>query len=194
MIKQHTEEIFYVESLKLNIFHERKFVIITVENINAMGEARECAFTIKQMLNLEFFAAVDGMAQLWAADGQFLGILSSNKHNPYSINNIRGDYGSSDGIYSIRNSAGLYGNNSGIYSPYNTNAIHPPIFYYEGQAVLVVTKNLGLYKQVNGLILIDPDLLLAAYAKLANFESKFKSSEPITKGIFSKSRFSTVFS
>lgn len=146
------------------------------------------------MLNLEFFAAVNGMAQLWAADGQFLGILSSDRYNSYSINNIHGDYGSSHGTYSIRNSAGLYGNTSGIYSPYNTKGIDPPIFSYDGQAVLVVTKNLALYKQVNGLLLIDPDLLLAVYAKLANFESKLHPSEPITKGIFSKSPFSTVVS
>ncbi|MBD2386367.1 hypothetical protein [Cylindrospermum sp. FACHB-282] len=146
------------------------------------------------MLNLEFFAAVDGMAQLWAADGQFLGVISSDQNNPYSINNLHGDYGSSNGIYSIRNSAGLYGNTSGIYSPYNTNCLHPPIFYYDGQAVLVVTKNLSLEKQVHGLILIDPDLLLAVYGNLSNFESKIGRYQPVEKRQFFNSTFSPAAS
>ncbi|MBD2682193.1 MULTISPECIES: hypothetical protein [Nostoc] len=120
-----------------------------------------------------FLTAINGIAQLWAADGQFLGLLSSDQSDPNSISNFYGNYGSSCGIYSIRNSAGLYGSESGIYSPYNTCCLNPPITFYQGQPVLMVTRN--PYVQTNGLPVIDPDFLLGVYAQLSNSPNLFYS-------------------
>jgi hypothetical protein len=118
------------------------------------------------MTVLNFLAAVNGVAQLYAADGQFLGVLSSNLYDLNSICNPNGIYGSSWGIFSIRNPYSLYGSTYGIYSPYNPNSINPPVIWYQGQPMLVVTKNSNVL--TNGLPIIDPDLVLGIYGQLAN--------------------------
>ncbi len=110
--------------------------------------------------------AIGQLAQLWAADGQFLGVLSSNQSEEYSISNLHGIYGSSSGAYSIRNSKGLYGSMDSKYSPYNYECLNPPLVFYQEQPILVLSKNLDMKKQVNGLKVIDPDLLLAAYLQI----------------------------
>lgn len=115
---------------------------------------------------VDFLVSVNGVAQLWAADGQFLGVLSSNLYDPNSISNPHANYGGSHGIYSIRNLYGLYGSQYGVYSPYNNFCINPPVVFYQNQPVLMVTKN--SYVISNGLPIIDPDLLLGVYAQLAN--------------------------
>ncbi len=120
------------------------------------------------MFNLEFFHSMNGVAQMWAADGQFLGILSSDPADPYSIINPDGIFGSLRGIYSIRNTNRPYGNTSGIYSPYNFECIHPPFIFYQQEPVLAVTKNHRLRHQLNNLPIIDPDLVLELYLKFAN--------------------------
>ncbi|BAZ30284.1 hypothetical protein NIES4074_27400 [Cylindrospermum sp. NIES-4074] len=130
---------------------------------------------------LEFFTTVNGIAELWAANEQFLGILSSDQDDPYSISNLDGIFGSLCGIYSIRNSAGLYGSPSGIYSPYNTECLKPPIVYFQGQPALIVTKNSYYHKQVDGLPVVDPDLLLEVYTKRANTGKILNSSQPFVK-------------
>jgi hypothetical protein len=79
------------------------------------------------MTVLDFLTAIDGVAQLYAADGQFLGVLSSNQYDLNSIFNPNGIYGSTWGIFSIRNPSSLYGSSYGIYSPYNPNSLNPPI-------------------------------------------------------------------
>ncbi|QYX29802.1 hypothetical protein [Sphaerospermopsis torques-reginae] len=91
--------------------------------------------------------------------------MSSNPHDPNSINNLHGIYGSDWGVYSIRNSYGLYGSPYAVYSPYNTYCLNPPVVIYQGQPVLVVTRN--PYFQTNGIPVIDPDFLLSVYAQLA---------------------------
>ncbi|AUT03906.1 hypothetical protein CLI64_27915 [Nostoc sp. CENA543] len=115
---------------------------------------------------IDFLISMNGVAQLWASDGQFLGTLSSNLYDPNSISNPHGMYGSSQGIYSIRNSYGLYGGLYGVHSPYNNYCINPPIILYQGQPVLMVTKN--SYVMSNGLPVVDPDLLLGLYAQLSH--------------------------
>ncbi|YAF99288.1 MAG: hypothetical protein AB3A66_28000 (plasmid) [Nodularia sp. CChRGM 3473] len=113
---------------------------------------------------LEFLASVNGVAYLVAQDGQLLGLLSSDQCNPDSISNPCGIYGSPCGVYSIRNPCGIYGGSCGIYSPYNTVCINPPVIVYQGQVVMLVTKN--NYVMTNGLPVVDPDLLLGIYAQL----------------------------
>jgi hypothetical protein len=112
---------------------------------------------------LEFLGDINGIAQLWAPDGQFLGWLSSDSFDQTSISNPSGLYGSSSGIYSIRNPSGMYGSASGMYSPYNINSLYPPVIVYRGQPVLVVTKNPCVLTK--GLPIVDPDLMLSVYTK-----------------------------
>ncbi|MDF5721420.1 MAG: hypothetical protein PUP91_13265 [Rhizonema sp. PD37] len=112
---------------------------------------------------LDFLTAINGIGQLWATDGQFLGLLSSERNDLNSINNPYGIYGSQNGLYSIRNSHGIYGGQYGLYSPYNAYCHNPPIIFYVGQPAIIVTKN--VYAQTNGLTRVDPDLLLGVYAQ-----------------------------
>jgi hypothetical protein len=114
---------------------------------------------------LDFLSAADGIAQLWAVNSQFLGVLSSNQYDLNSISNPYGFYGGSCGIYSIQNPSGMYGGACGFYSPYNISCINPPVVLYQNQPVLVVTKN--PYAQTNGLPVVDPDLMLGIYGQLA---------------------------
>jgi hypothetical protein len=111
---------------------------------------------------LEFLASADGIAQLWAADGQFLGVLSSHQSDPNSITNPN-TYGSFYSYYSIKNPASLYGGACGLYSPYNITCINPPVILYQGQPMLVVSKNLSVL--TNGLPIIDPDWMLSVYTQ-----------------------------
>lgn len=111
---------------------------------------------------LEFLASADGIAQLWAVDGQFLGVLSSNQSDPNSITNPN-TYGSFYSYHSIKNPASLYGGACGLYSPYNITCINPPVILYQGQPMLVVSKNQSVL--TNGLSMIDPDLMLSIYTQ-----------------------------
>jgi len=117
-------------------------------------------------MSFEFLMAIGQWSQLWAANGQFLGVLSNNQNDPYSISNLHGLYGSYVGKYSIRNSTCLYGSRDGEYSAYNPNCLNPPIVFYQEQPLLVITTNNEIKQQVNGLKLIDPDLLLVAYLQM----------------------------
>jgi hypothetical protein len=114
---------------------------------------------------LNFFTAANGIAQLWARNGQFLGLLSSNQYDQISIINPN-TYGNSYYYDSIQNLHGIYGGEHGIYSPYNIQCITPPVIVYQNQPVLVVTRN--PYVLTNGLQVVDPDFMLSVYAQLAN--------------------------
>ncbi len=113
---------------------------------------------------LDFLVATNGIAQLWGANGQFLGMLSSNQYDANSISNLHGMYGGQYGLYSISNPHGMYGGQHGLYSPYNSYCLNPPIIFYQGQPMLIVTRN--FYLQTNGLPIIDPDLVLGTYVQL----------------------------
>lgn len=115
---------------------------------------------------LEFLRAINGLGQMCAADGQFLGVLSSNQYDPNSICNPNGSYGSSYSFTSIRNPSGIYGGTFGLYSPYNSYCLNPPAILYQNQKVLIVTRN--PYAMTNGVQVIDPDLLFAAYSSNAS--------------------------
>lgn len=113
---------------------------------------------------LDFLVAVNGVAQLWGANEQFLGVLSSNQYDVNSISNLHGIYGGQYGLYSISNLHGMYGGQSGLYSPYNTFCLNPPVIFYQAQPMLMVTRN--SYVQTNGLPVVDPDLVIEVYAQL----------------------------
>ena len=113
------------------------------------------------------FQILDGHGQMWSPSGQFLGLLSSNQRHLYSIINPRGPYGSFYSPTSLQNPQGLYSSSDGSYSPYNPNCINPPIIFYQGQPLLVITRNLNLY--TNGLNIVDVDLMLTIYEELSRF-------------------------
>ncbi|MDM9380454.1 hypothetical protein QUB80_07025 [Chlorogloeopsis sp. ULAP01] len=113
---------------------------------------------------IDFLVNVNGIAQLFGGDGQFLGVLSSNTYEANSILNQYGFYGGQYGVFSISNPYGLYGGQWGVYSPYNPYCTYPPVIIYGNNPVIIVTRN--PYVQTNGLPIIDPDLLLGVYAQL----------------------------
>lgn len=119
---------------------------------------------------IKFFVAVDGDAQLWAVNGQFLGLLSSNQNDFNSIINPN-TYGSCYSYSSIQNPACIYGGSSGLYSPYNLSCVNPPVIVYQEQRVLVVTRNTSLID--NELPVVDPDLVLGVYTRrtIAKFDA-----------------------
>lgn len=131
---------------------------------------------------VDFLVSANGVAQLWAADGQFLGVLSSNLYDPNSISNLHGIYGGSYSIHSIRNSYGLYGSPYGVYSPYNIYCLNPPIVFSQGQPVLIVTKN--SYVITNNLPMVDPELVLGVYAQLTNSMPTFNPHVGLSQTIF----------
>ncbi|MDZ8089065.1 MAG: hypothetical protein RMY16_26465 [Nostoc sp. DedQUE12b] len=121
---------------------------------------------------LQFLAAANGIAQLWSsADRQFLGLLSSDRHDTNSISNLDGIYGSLHSTHSIRNLHGLYGGLHGGQSPYNPYCSNPPVISYQNQIVLVITRNTNI--QTNGLPIIDPDFLLGVYMQLGYSPNMF---------------------
>lgn len=116
---------------------------------------------------LVVFQILDGYGQVWSPSGQFLGLLSSNQRHLNSIINPHGPYGSFYSPTSLQNPQGLYGSPEGIHSPYNPNCINPPVIFFRGQPLLVLTRNLNLY--TNGLSIVDVDLMLTIYEELSNF-------------------------
>ncbi len=123
---------------------------------------------------VDLFQVLDGYGQIWSPCGQFLGLLSSIPHNSNSIINPYGPYGSPHSPISIQNPQGLYGTSQGIYSPYNPNCINPPVIFHQGHPLLLLTRNLNIF--TNGLIIVDPDLMLTIYEELSN-----SKPEPIAR-------------
>ncbi len=96
-----------------------------------------------------------GEAYLQAKDGQFLGTISSNKHDKESLLNKYGPYGSRYSQTSIFNEYSKYGSRYGIYSINNPQTVTPPEIIVNGRVVARVTANPRVQ---NG---IDPDSFLA---------------------------------
>ncbi len=126
------------------------------------------------------FRILDGHGQLWSPSGQFLGLLSSDSHHPYSIINPSGNYGSPHSSTSIHNPQSLYGGAKGIYSPYNPHCLNPPIILYQGDPILVVTWNLNVF--TNDLNIVDADLMLAIYEQFSNSISQSSKMRSQSRG------------
>jgi hypothetical protein len=58
---------------------------------------------------VDFLLAIDGHSSLYASDGEFLGLVSSDLSHPFSICNSHGSHGSRYGVASIRNPHSIYG-------------------------------------------------------------------------------------
>lgn len=91
---------------------------------------------------------------LLAQDGQFLGLLSSDKYLPDSVMNEYGNYGNLYSSTSIFNQYGQYGSRYACYSPFNPYTSTPPKIILRGKWVGLLTTNSFL---LNGL---DPHQLI----------------------------------
>ena len=85
---------------------------------------------------------------LLAQDGQFLGMLSSNRYQIDSVLNEYGSYGSKYSSTSIFNQYGNYGSRFGQYSD-------PPQVIYRGQWVGYLSTNTFLQNRIDSHQLID---------------------------------------
>lgn len=115
--------------------------------------------------------ALDGQLELYARDGRFLGLLSSKHNDPNSIVNPN-TYGNPNYINSIHYEYGIYGGEYGRHSPYNRYCLCPPVIIFQQQYLGIVTKNKHVF--TNGLVIIDPDLIISIYK---NLPSRFTNSE-----------------
>jgi len=86
------------------------------------------------------FADLEG-ASIVAQDGQFLGIVSTDKYDSYSINNRYGSYGSKYNSKSIFNRYSRYGSECSSLSAFNSIASKPPMIYKDGKFVAYLTVN-----------------------------------------------------
>ncbi|MGB3205446.1 MAG: hypothetical protein WBB28_10690 [Crinalium sp.] len=108
---------------------------------------------LAQNSTIDLLQALDGNAQIYAIDGQYLGIISSQKYDGDSTCNRFGQYGSSFSSTSASNKFSTYGSAYSILGAYNPNATKPPVIIYQGRVVGVLTKN---RRMSDG---IDPDLI-----------------------------------
>lgn len=92
---------------------------------------------------------------LLAQDGQFLGMLSSNRYQIDSVLNEYGSYGSKYSSTSIFNQYGNYGSRFGQYSAFNPYASNPPHVIYRGQWVGYLSTNTFLQNRIDSHQLID---------------------------------------
>ncbi len=116
-------------------------------------------------MTLQDLIALDGKLELYAWNGQFLGLLSSDRRDPNSILNPS-TYGNHRHINSIHYGHGIYGGEYGRHSPYNRSCLYPPAIVFQQQHLGLVTKNKQLVN--NNLTIVDPDILLAIYGNLAS--------------------------
>jgi hypothetical protein len=116
-------------------------------------------------MTLQDLISLDGKLELYAQDGQFLGLLSSDRHDPNSIMNQR-TYGNTHNINSIHYEHGIYGGQYGRYSPYNRCCLYPPTIVLQQQYMGIVSKN--KYILDRNLIILDPDMVLAIYTNLSS--------------------------
>lgn len=82
-----------------------------------------------------------GESFLVAADGQFLGQLSSNKYQLESVMNEYGSYGSIYSTTSIFNQYSAYGSPFNTLSPFNQYSQTPPKIYLRGVHVGFLSVN-----------------------------------------------------
>lgn len=92
---------------------------------------------------------------LLAQDGQFLGILSSNRYQADSVMNEYGSYGSKYSSTSIFNEYGLYGGRYASYSPFNPLTSTPPKIILRGCEIALLTTNTYIHNRLNPYHLFD---------------------------------------
>ena len=116
-------------------------------------------------MTLQDLISLDGKLELYAQDGRFLGLLSSDRNDPSSIINQR-TYGNAHNINSIHYEHGIYGGLYGQHSPYNSCCLYPPTIVLQQQYMGLVSKNKHVLDR--NLTIVDPDVLLAIYTNLSS--------------------------
>lgn len=92
---------------------------------------------------------------LVAADGQFLGILSSNKYMTESVMNEFGTYGSKYSTTSIFNPYSRYGNQYDHLCPFNPYSQTPPRLFLRGILFGYLSSNQNIPNRLDPHKLID---------------------------------------
>ncbi len=116
-------------------------------------------------MTLQELISLDGKLELYAQDGHFLGLLSSERSDPNSIINLK-TYGNPRNLNSIYYEHGIYGGQYGQYSPYNHCCLYPPTLILQQQCVALISKNKHILDR--NLTIVDPDVMLAIYINLSS--------------------------
>lgn len=88
-------------------------------------------------------------AEIWAADGTFLGVVDGSRSDYDSIANTDGPYGSFYSPVSIFNPRSEYGSGRGALSPWDPDSWTPPRLFRRGQFVGYLTTNPDLYPRLD---------------------------------------------
>lgn len=123
-------------------------------------------------MTLQDLILLDRQLELYAQNGHFLGLLSSDRHDPNSIINMR-TYGNKQNINSIHYEHGIYGGQYGQYSPYSHCCLYPPTILLQQQSMGLVSKNKHILDR--DLTIVDPDVMIAIYINLSNNISSLNS-------------------
>lgn len=88
-------------------------------------------------------------AEIWAADGVFLGVVDPDSKHEDSICNPEGAYGNFGSPTSILNPRGLYGAGRGPLSCWDPDTLTPPRLFWHGRFVGYLTTNRTLYPRTD---------------------------------------------
>ncbi|QGM28956.1 hypothetical protein GI482_00345 [Bacillus sp. N3536] len=83
----------------------------------------------------------EGKMELYGQDGEYLGILTTNKFQSDSVFNEFGSYGSKFSSTSIWNKFGTYGSEFSTYSAFNKFSQQPPTVVIQGEVIGYITVN-----------------------------------------------------
>lgn len=122
-------------------------VYYKVSAYNDNGESSLSAYSFGTTLSIPGDPVYFG-GLIYAADGQFLGVINDNEFDSNSIANSFGTYGSVYSSYSIWNEFGTYGSEFSSYSPYNAFTTTPPEIYVNGNFYAYLTVGIKL-PQIN---------------------------------------------
>lgn len=99
------------------------------------------------------FSFLEG-AVIVAQDKQFLGVISTNRHNSNSISNRYGSYGSSYSSTSIFNQYNRYSSRYSNLSAFNPNATKPPMVFMGTEFLGYLTVNIKFSRKIDPYALI----------------------------------------
>lgn len=88
-------------------------------------------------------------AEIWAADGTFLGIINFEQYDPYSIANPEGRFGHPQSPESIWNYDDRFGSSDYDLSPWCEWATRPPQLILDGKFLGYLTINETIYPRVD---------------------------------------------
>ncbi|MFB2938630.1 hypothetical protein ACE1B6_25550 [Aerosakkonemataceae cyanobacterium BLCC-F154] len=113
---------------------------------------------VAQVSVVDAIRSLDGKAYIRAADGQGLGIVSSDQYAAESICNKYGNFGSPYSGTSVLNRYAEYGSPYSNISAFNPRAQKPPVVIFEGGAIFL-SKNPKLANR------IDPEIFFGVLCR-----------------------------